>query len=204
MALTDTWQLPAVDDIDSDSLEYLFSRKRQRGEAPWVKLVPDPEPVARVTPEMIRLQAKLETLSAQLEIYSSKLLRANQELGYVRAQLTERDQQLELQAEYRARAAMTIMSDVERAHLQERVADLEVQLREALNRPQPIKVVHVPAASPASNPDAPALLPVPAQPISYLAPRYSSGSIANVITPMPIIYLVSLTLAALVLLRLIT
>jgi hypothetical protein len=125
MSFPDTWQLPSADDIDPDSLEYLLAPKRLRGDAPWVRIVRDPEPVARIGPEMIRLQAKLEALVGQLEIFTNKLAKSNHELGFARAQIAERDKQLELQAEYRVRAAVAIMSDLEKERLVRRIAELE-------------------------------------------------------------------------------
>lgn len=81
---------------------------------------------------MIRLQAKLETLVSQLELFANKLNRAHHDIGFLQAQLAEKDKQLELQSEYRARAAVAIMSDVERHHMKERIDDLEQQLDRVL------------------------------------------------------------------------
>lgn len=131
MALSDTTsQIPTTNDIDQDSLEYLFGRRRQA--APWVKIAREPEPVARISPEMVRLQAKVETFAAQIEMMLNQLHKANIELGYAKAQLSEKTEQLTLLAEYRAKAAFVVAAEAERTILKERIADLEMQLIEAL------------------------------------------------------------------------
>ncbi|HEY9791428.1 MAG TPA: hypothetical protein V6D22_13575 [Candidatus Obscuribacterales bacterium] len=133
MALPEAWQSPAADDIDPDSLEYLFGQKLGRGDVPWVKIVREPEPVARISPEMIRLQAKLEMLVTQLEIYAGKLTAAHHELGFARAEIAEKDKQLTLMEYYRARAAKAIASDVELEQLRMRVCELEQQLLDEMH-----------------------------------------------------------------------
>lgn len=131
MALKDTaTQLPAADDIDQDSLDYLFGPRLTA--TPWVRMAREPEPVARISPEIVRVQAKLEALAAQLEVVSTKLQSAHHDLGYARAQLAEKDEQLKQMAEYRLRAAQAIMGDIEREQLRDRVLVLEAQLVELL------------------------------------------------------------------------
>ena len=133
--MADAGQTPAADDIDQDSLEYLFGGHGQRSakDVPWVKVAKEPEPVARISPAMIRLQAKVETLVAQLELVSTKLENANLQLGYTRAQLADKEEQLKVMAKYRARAAKAIMSDAEHVRLIDRIAELELQLEDMID-----------------------------------------------------------------------
>ena len=133
MLLSDiSTQMPAADDIDGDSLEYLFGRRKMP--TPWVKMAKEPEPIARISPEMVRLQAKAETIAAQLDSVLNQLQRAHVELGFTKAQLTDKTEKLKLFAEYRAKAAWVVAAETERVVLNERISDLELQLLESLEQ----------------------------------------------------------------------
>ncbi len=165
MSLSDTtYQRPATDDIDQDSLEYLFGRKKPT--TPWVKIAREPEPIARISPEMVRLQAKLETFAMQMETMMYQLNKAHVDLGMAKAQLADKNEQLVLFAEYRAKAAYVVIADAERTVLKERIADLEMQLAEALeDRSQAEVRVSIPAPPEVYvRPPLPGPPPLPAPP----------------------------------------
>lgn len=124
-------QLPAADDINSDALEYLFAPDQPRTpEPPWVKMSGGPEPIARISPQIVRLQARVESLVGQIELTMQQLQAANYEVGYLKAKLADADHQLKLLADYRAKAALAILGEFEMAALKRQVADLESKLQQ--------------------------------------------------------------------------
>lgn len=96
MAGVETWQQPAADDINPDALEYLFTAPGLRtGSPPWVDVIAQPDPAARPTPEMLRLQTKIEMLAAEVELLSTRLQQANCQVGYLTAELAQKQQVME-------------------------------------------------------------------------------------------------------------
>ena len=122
-------QLPAGDDINSDALEYLFAPTQPMSpEPPWVKMAGGPEPVARISPQVVRLQARVESLVGQIELIMQQLQSANYEVGYLKAKLADADENLKLLADYRAKAALTILGQHEIIRLKQQVQELESKL----------------------------------------------------------------------------
>jgi hypothetical protein len=185
-------QLPAVDDINSDALEYLFAPDQPRTpEPPWVKMSGGPEPVARISPQIVRLQAKVESLVGQIELTMQQLQSANYEVGYLKAKLADADQQLKLLADYRAKAALAILGEFEMAALKRQIVDLESKLQQL--------------APPAKSPTEADSALVANQRLSRLfatygsSPSRSSAFGLHNLALMPFIYLLMLGFAAAIL-----
>jgi hypothetical protein len=127
MQLVDNWQRPASDDINPDALEYLFAQKDAPQKTPWVKVAGEVhnEPVARITPEYIRLQTRVEMLKGIVELTNDQLHEAHHEIGKLSAELARRDVLLQELSDYRAKAAMMIAYQRKAELLQNRVAELQ-------------------------------------------------------------------------------
>jgi hypothetical protein len=102
-----TWQVPAKDDINPDALEYFFiSRQQERsGTPPWVEILSEPENLARTSPETVRLRTKVELLTGEVDLLSNRLQQANCQVGYLLAQLAEKDRLLQTLPQFRLSAA---------------------------------------------------------------------------------------------------
>lgn len=128
MHLVENGQTPAADDINPDALEYLFGQTKST-RTPWVEMVGESEPVARITPAYIRLQTKVEVFKGALELTQEQLQEAHHKIGMLSAELARRDVLLKELADYRVRAAMAIgferQNKLMQAALEELVTELE-------------------------------------------------------------------------------
>jgi hypothetical protein len=126
MHLVDNWQRPAADDINPDALEYLFANKVQDN-TPWVRIAGEAqsEPVARITPEYIRLQTRVEILKGIVELTNEQLHEAHHQIGMQAAELARRDVLLQELSDYRAKAAMSIAYQRQNDLLRNRVEELQ-------------------------------------------------------------------------------
>lgn len=124
-------QVPAADDINPDSLEYLFAQSGpKRGKTPWVEMAGGSEqPVARITPEYVRLNTKVELLKGALELTQEQLHEAHHRMGMLAAELARRDELLKELADYRVRAALTIGYQRQNELLRTHVNELNAQLK---------------------------------------------------------------------------
>jgi hypothetical protein len=127
MQLVDNWQRPASDDINPDALEYLFAQNNTPQKTPWVKVAGEShnEPIARITPEYIRLQTRVDMLKAIVELTNEQLHEAHHKIGVLTAELARRDVLLKELSDYRAKAAMTIAYQRQSEMLQTRVEELQ-------------------------------------------------------------------------------
>lgn len=122
-------QLPASDDINPDALEYLFAQSMpKRGKTPWVEMVGGNEQVARITPEYVRLNTKVELLKGALEHNQEQLHEAHHKMGMLAAELARRDERLKELADYRVRAAMAIGYERQNAMLRSQITELQAQI----------------------------------------------------------------------------
>lgn len=97
MAGVETWRRPASDDINPDALEYLLSSQdgMRASSPPWVDIISEPEPAPNKSPEMMRLQTKVEMLAGEVDLLAARLQQSNLQIGFLLAQLAERDSRLE-------------------------------------------------------------------------------------------------------------
>jgi hypothetical protein len=117
-----TWQGPAKDDINPDALEYFFiSRQKERsGAPPWVEILSEPQDLAKTSPDTLRLRTKVELLAGEVDLLSNRLQQANCQVGYLLAQLAEKDRLLQTLPQFRlsaARAAYSYRSSRSNAYL---------------------------------------------------------------------------------------
>jgi hypothetical protein len=126
MQRLDNWQRPATDDINPDALEYLF-QKSVPEKTPWVRMANEAaaEPVARITPEYIRLQTRVEILKGIVSLTNEQLHEAHHKIGMLSAELARRDILLGELSDYRARAAMSIAYERQNELLKTRVEELQ-------------------------------------------------------------------------------
>ncbi len=120
--------LPAADDVDLDSLEYLFGSgsKPKQKTIPWVEIISDSEKFDIIKEE---LQAKIDLLELRNDVTNSKLQRAMLFIGYLNGMVHERDQQLKVLPDLRFTAAQAITLRIENERSKEKIQELEEQLQ---------------------------------------------------------------------------
>ena len=130
MQRLDHWQRPAKDDINPDALEYLF-QQAVPDKTPWVRMANDSaaEPVARITPEYVRLQTRVEILKGIVQLTNDQLHEAHHKIGMQAAELARRDVLLGELNDYRAKAAMSIAYQRHNELLKNRVTELEAAVQ---------------------------------------------------------------------------
>lgn len=126
MHLVENWQRPASDDINPDALDYLFAQKAP-DKTPWVRMAGEAqsEPVARITPEYIRLQTRVETLKGIVELTNEQLYEAHHRIGMQAAELARCNEQLRDLSDYRAKAAMAVAYQRQNDMLRTRIEELQ-------------------------------------------------------------------------------
>lgn len=126
MHLVENWQRPASDDINPDALDYLFDQKAP-DKTPWVRMAGEvqSEPVARITPEYVRLQTRVEVLKGIVELTNEQLHEAHHKIGMQAAELARRDEQLRDLSDYRAKAAMAVAYQRQNDMLRTRIEELQ-------------------------------------------------------------------------------
>lgn len=124
-------QFPAEDDINIESLEYLFGPAvyQKEKKIPWVEIISDSE---QFEVEKIKLQERIDFLELRNQVTHSKLERACIFIGYLQGLIHERDEQLKVLPDLRFKAAQSIAYRLDAERSKERIQELEAELQRQL------------------------------------------------------------------------
>lgn len=126
-------QIPAPDDVGLDAFDDFFNipaslESEEIIEEIIIDASPELSQEADQSRESLVSSERISGLEQQLKDASKQLQAACLQIGYLKGQLAERDEQLRLLPDYRAQAARAIVSEVEGRKMQEHIVALETEL----------------------------------------------------------------------------
>ena len=124
---TENSQVPCAEDINFDSLEYLFgaaSKAAPEAEVPWVDIEAESESTTREA----QLQVAIRILQKQNHEHLNHINTLYILIGYMQAHLHEKDEQLKLLPDLRFKAAESVAWRLESERVKEKAEELQKEI----------------------------------------------------------------------------